>query len=115
MSKNATSRIALNSLSLYINMIVTMAVTLLGTRFVLNALGEESYAVYALAANLVALFSFLNVAMAGATQRYLSYYMGCNDHNNLKEIFYNSLLMNLLKMELLPNRHKLPKNSYQKS
>ena len=39
MSSN-TSRIAINSLSLYINMIVTMAVTLLGTRFVLEALGE---------------------------------------------------------------------------
>lgn len=93
MSKSNTNRIALNSLALYINMVVTMAVTLLGTRFVLQALGEESYAVYALVANIVALFSFLNVAMAGASQRYLSYYMGRNDGNNLNEIFYNSTII----------------------
>lgn len=94
MSSN-TSRIAINSLSLYINMIVTMAVTLLGTRFVLEALGERNYAVYALVANIVALFSFLNVAMAGATQRYLSYYMGSKNNNSLKEIFYNSIVIHL--------------------
>lgn len=32
-----------------------------------------------------------------------------------KKTSYNNLLMNLLKMELLPNRYKLSKNCYQKS
>ena len=72
MQKNATKRIVINSISLYANMVITMVVSLIGTRIALNALGEEKYAVYALVANIVALFSFLNVAMAGATQRYLS-------------------------------------------
>lgn len=95
MSHNNTVRIAKNSFALYINMIVTMAVSLLGTRFVLDALGENNYAIYALVANIVALFSFLNIAMASATQRYLSYYMGGNNYDNLKEIFYNSTIIHI--------------------
>lgn len=88
-----TSKVAYNSIALYTNMIVTMAVTLLGTRFVLKALGNEDYAIYALIANIVALFSFLNIAMAGATQRFLSFSLGENDNKKLKEIFYNSSLI----------------------
>ena len=90
MQKDPTKRIAINSISLYANMVITMVVSLVGTRFALNALGEEKYAVYALVANIVALFSFLNVAMASATQRFLSYALGTNDKEKIKDIFYNS-------------------------
>lgn len=74
-------------------MLVTMIVTLIGTRLALKALGEEQYAVYALVANIVALFSFLNVAMASATQRYLSYFLGTNNKEKVNEIFYNSTII----------------------
>ena len=33
------NKVAINSIALYLNMIVTMGATLLGTRFVLKALG----------------------------------------------------------------------------
>ena len=87
------NKIALNSIALYANMIVTMGVTLLGTRFVLEALGTQDYAVYVLVANVVALFSFLNVSMAGATQRFLSYALGKGNNEEVKEIFYNSSII----------------------
>ena len=90
---NNSKRIAYNSIALYANMIVTMGVTLLGTRFVLEALGTQDYAIYALVANIVALFSFLNVAMAGATQRFLSYALGKGNNEEVKEIFYNSCII----------------------
>lgn len=96
MQKNATKRIVINSISLYANMVITMVVSLIGTRIALNALGEEKYAVYALVANIVALFSFLNVAMAGATQRYLSYSLGTNDKDKVKDIFYNSTVIHFV-------------------
>lgn len=86
-------KVALNSLALYANMCVTMLVTLLGTRFVLQALGKEAYGVYALVASLVALFSFLNISMAAATQRYLSYSMGEGNPGRLRDIFQTSLWM----------------------
>ena len=89
--KTQTGRIAINSLSLYINMIMTMAVTLLGTRFVLKALGDDQYAVYILIANIVSLFSFINVAMASASQRYMSFFMGTGKQECVNEVVYNSV------------------------
>ncbi len=88
-----TNKIAINSISLYANMLVSMAVTLLGTRFALQALGKEDYAVYALIANIVALFSFINVAMAASTQRFMSFYMGKGSKAGTSEAFYNSIVI----------------------
>lgn len=92
--KTKAGKIAINSLALYLNMFMTMAVTLLGTRFVLQALGEEQYAIYTLVANnIVALFSFLNVAMAGASQRYMSFFMGTGKQDEVNNVFYNSFFI----------------------
>ena len=87
------NEVALNSLALDANMGVTMLATLLGTRFVLQALGKEEFGIYALIASLVALFSFLNIAMAAATQRYLSFSIGEGEEWQLRDIFYGSVLI----------------------
>ncbi len=89
----AANKVAVNSIALYLNMAVSMGVSLLATRFVLEALGRTDYGIYALIANIVAMFSFLNVAMAAATQRYLSYAIGANNPDKIKEIFYSSQLI----------------------
>ncbi|MBQ8866999.1 MAG: hypothetical protein IJ013_04675 [Bacteroidaceae bacterium] len=86
-------RIAYNTVALYANMVVTMLVTLLGTRFVLEALGQRDYAVYTLLTSMVLMLSFVNVAMANATQRYLSFSLGADDKVQVKEIFYNSTVI----------------------
>lgn len=91
----STNKVAINSISLYANMLVSMAVTLLGTRFALQALGKEDYAVYALIANIVALFSFINVAMAASTQRFMSFYMGKGNIKGISEAFYNSIVIHI--------------------
>lgn len=87
------NKVALNSVALYLNMAVSMGVSLLATRYVLEALGRTDYGIYALIANMVAMFSFLNVAMAAATQRYLSHAIGSGKQTQVREIFYNSQLI----------------------
>lgn len=89
------NKIAINSIALYTNMVVSMGVSLYTTRFVLEALGQVDYGIYALIANIVAMFSFLNVAMAAASQRYMSYAIGTKDENRVYETFYCSLLIHL--------------------
>ena len=89
-------RIAYNTIALYANMMVTLLVTLLGTRFVLEALGKQEYALYTLLMSAVLMLSFVNVAMANATQRYLSFSMGSNDLVQVREIFYNSTVIHFL-------------------
>lgn len=95
------NRVAMNSIALYANMVITMGVSLLATRFVLQALGSTEYGAYALIANIVAMFSFINVAMAVATQRYISYAMGTGDVENVKEVFYNNIIIHICVAALL--------------
>lgn len=73
-----------------------MVATLLATRYVLQALGEEEYGIYMLLGSMVALFSFLNITMAATIQRFLSYALGENDVKKVKEIFYMSLMIHLV-------------------
>ncbi|MDE7378378.1 MAG: MATE family efflux transporter [Paraprevotella sp.] len=91
----AANKVAFNSIALYTNMVVSMGVSLYTTRFVLDALGQTDYGIYALIANIVAMFSFLNVAMAAASQRYLSYAIGENNSERIKETFYSSMIIHL--------------------
>lgn len=90
------NRVVLNSMSLYINMTATLFVTLLGTRFVLQAMGNVEYGAYILVANLVAMFSFLNVAMSVSTQRFISYAIGENNIEKIKEVFYNNVIIHIV-------------------
>lgn len=95
------NRVAFNSVALYANMGITMAATLLGTRYVLQALGREDFGLYTLIASMVALLSFLNVAMAAASQRFLSYAMGEGDERKISEVFYTSSVIHWLIASML--------------
>ncbi len=92
----ASSKVILNTGFLYGSMIVTVCVSLLSTRWVLEALGEKDYGIYSLIANIVAMFAFLNVAMAAATQRYLSFSIGEGKKERVKETFYYSAIMHFV-------------------
>ena len=85
------SRIAKNTIFLYIRMFVIMLVTLYTSRVILKALGVEDYGVYNVVAGSVALFGFMNSAMSMATQRFLNFYMLKGDANILRRVFAMSL------------------------
>lgn len=89
------NRVVLNSVALYVNMVVSIFVTLLVTRLVLLALGSVEYGAYVLVANMVAMFSFVNVAMSVATQRFMSYAIGENEQSKINEAFYNNVITHI--------------------
>lgn len=92
--KNADNkRIAKNTLLLYFRMLFAMAVGLYTSRVVLNTLGVEDFGIYNVVGGLVVVLSFLNGAMAGATQRYLNIELGCKNYDRLKKVFTTSLLI----------------------
>ncbi len=93
---STSKRVILNSGFLYANMIVTMVVQLISVRILVNALGIADYAIYSLVAGVVALFAFINVAMAASTQRFISYAIGEGKEENIREIFYQSVVLHLL-------------------
>ena len=70
-----------------------MLVSLFTVRVILRALGEEDYGIYNVVAGVVVLFTFVNDAMAQATQRFLNFSLGHDDENNVREVFSASMLI----------------------
>ena len=75
---------------------MVMAVGLFTSRIVLNVLGVDDYGVYNVVGGIVILLSFLNNAMAGATQRYLNVALGKKDQLEMNKIVGNALILHLM-------------------
>lgn len=95
MEQNTTKRIAKNTLMLYFRQILIMVVSLYTVRVVLNTLGAEDYGIYNVVAGVVVLFSFVNNAMATATQRFLNFNLGKNDTEKTQQTYSASLLIHI--------------------
>lgn len=88
-------RIAKNTMMLYIRMLLSMVVSLYTSRVVLEVLGVEDYGIYGVVGGVVAMFSFLNSSMAGATSRFLTFEMGRGDEQRLKDTFSSALIIHI--------------------
>lgn len=94
--KNDNKRIAKNTLLLYFRMIFMMLVSLFTSRVVLNTLGVEDFGIYNVVGGFVTMFTFLNSAMASATQRYLNFELGKGDAQRLHVVFCTSMNIHLI-------------------
>lgn len=95
MSKIDNKRIARNSVMLYIRSLLLMLITLYTSRIVLNALGESNYGVYSVVGGIVILFSFINSALTGTTQRFMNVAMGRDDSAELRKVFSASIKVHI--------------------
>ena len=68
-----------------------MAVSLYTSRVILNTLGVQDFGLYNVVAGFVTMFTFINSAMASATQRYLNFELGKNDEVRLRKVFSTSV------------------------
>ena len=84
-------RIAKNTLLLYLRHIVVMLVSLYTSRVTLDVLGVTDYGIYNVVGAIVVLFSFLYQSLSFATQRYLSFYIGKNDYEQVRKVFCLSI------------------------
>lgn len=88
-------RIAKNTFYLYIRMGITLLVQFYTSRVVLNILGVEDFGLWSVIASLIISFSFISGPLTTATQRFLSFDIGCGG-NELNKIFNTSLLLFIL-------------------
>ena len=88
-------RIAKNTLMLYIRMLLSIVVSLYTSRVVLEVLGVEDYGIYGVVGGVVAMFSFLNASMAGATSRFLTFEMGRGDKQRLQDTFSSAMIIHM--------------------
>lgn len=97
MTERSSNRIIVrNSIMLYVRMLLTVVVGLYTSRVVLSTLGVEDFGIYGVVGGIVAMFSFLNASMSGATSRFLTYELGKGDNAHLAKTFSNALLAHLL-------------------
>ncbi|TXD56695.1 lipopolysaccharide biosynthesis protein [Polaribacter sp. IC066] len=82
-------------------MFLTMGVSLFTSRIVLNTLGIEDFGTYNLVAAIVVMFSFINNAMLGTTQRFLNYEMAKNSNGAVHKVFCVSMNVHLLIMLII--------------
>lgn len=89
----ANSRIAKNSILLYIRMIFLIIISLYTSRVVLDVLGIVDFGLYNVVGGIVTMFTFLSSAMGNSTQRYITFAMGKDDFANLHSIFSTTCLI----------------------
>lgn len=92
-SANNNERIAKNTIFLYFRMILLMAVSLYTSRVVLSTLGIEDYGIYNVVGGFIGMLAFLNGAMSGSTQRFITVELGRGDEESLKKVFSTCLII----------------------
>lgn len=81
------SRLAKNTILLYIRMLAQMALSLYTSRIILQNLGIVDFGLYNVVGGVVLTFVFLNSAMNSSTQRYLTIAIGKGNAEELHKVF----------------------------
>ena len=92
---STASRIATNTIFLYLRSFLVLVITLYTSRKVLEILGVEDYGVYNVVGGVVGMMSFLNTSMAASYQRYFNCEMGRNNNAKLTDLFKSSLAVQM--------------------
>lgn len=80
-------RIAKNTIFLYVRMIITIMVSLITSRVVLNTLGVEDYGIYQTVGGFVTLLGYMNGALGAASSRFLTVELGIGNYEKLQNTF----------------------------
>ena len=83
--------IAKNTIFLYFRMMLTMIISLYTSRVVLQVLGVDDYGIYQAVGGIVGFLSFLNNALSTGSSRFITYGLGENNPQKLKNIFSTTL------------------------
>lgn len=76
-------------------MLLSMGIYLYTTRVVLSILGIEDYGIYNVVGGLVAMLSFLNATMSGATSRFITFELGKNS-SKVQTVFSVALTIHII-------------------
>lgn len=85
-----------NTIASYVRIGCNAVLTVLATRFALEALGASDFGLYNLIAGVVAMLSFINGALIISSQRYYSIAIGRKCVEDLRRYFYSSLVVHLI-------------------
>ena len=89
------ARLAKNTFLLYGRMILLLSVSLYTSRIILSTLGFEDYGIYNVVGGIVSMFSFINMALANSTSRFITYALGKGDMKYSCHVFNSSFLVHI--------------------
>lgn len=92
----AAERVVKNTGFLYARMGITVFISLYATRLILNSLGAGDFGIFNVVGGCIAMLTFLNNAMATATQRFMSYAQGEGNADKQRDIFNVSIFLHLI-------------------
>lgn len=90
-----TTRIAKNTLFLYLRTFIVMVVNIYLSRVILKVLGIEDYGIYTVVGGFVAMFSMVTNSLTGACQRFFSYEIE-NPKHGLNKTFSATITVHLI-------------------
>lgn len=90
------TRIAKNTLMLYVRMLVLMLVGLYTSRVVLEALGESDFGVYGVVGGVVAMFTIISGALNSAVSRFITFEMGKGPEAQLNKVYSTAVTIQLI-------------------
>lgn len=85
--ESSNSRIAKNTLYLYLRMFFTMIVSLYTVRVVIKTLSVSDYGLYGAVGGVILAFSFITGVLTNASQRFFSVELGKGADGKVKEVF----------------------------
>lgn len=94
--KANNSRIAKNTILLYIRMVFVLLISLYTTRLLFRVLGVTDYGIYNVVSGFVAMFGFFNTAMATGIQRFYNFSLGKVGEDGLTSVYNTALRIQLL-------------------
>lgn len=93
---NAANKIIMNTIILFVKIIVCTFISLWSVPIVLNQLGKSDFGLYNLVAGVIVMLSFLNAAMTVSTQRFISVTRGTESALQLNRVYNVSILFHIL-------------------
>jgi len=89
------SRIAKNTMMLYVRFLITMFISLFTSRVILQVLGFNDYGLYNVVGGFVSLLTFFNSYISQGTVRFLTFQIGIDDQHQLRKVFAASLALHV--------------------
>ena len=96
MQENTNKSIAVNSLILYIRLVIISISGLLYTRFSLQALGISDYGLYSVIACIITFISIINTIMVTTSNRFIAISIGKKDEEEVCRQFNVNLVIHVL-------------------
>lgn len=89
-------RIAKNTLLLYARFLLMLFISLFTSRVILKALGFNDFGLYNVVGGFVSLLAFFNSYISEGTSRFITFALGEEDSNKLKNIFSGALTLHVI-------------------